>query len=214
MNNNNSSENLHIVCTSQVHTCGLTSDKQIDSVSDSLSASANYLRKLVLGDTKKPSTPEPSSDSENGDNPSKNGPDSTVSVHADSTFRDTLIGFTEYDSRDVNTEAYKAKRQAYDEVRQMYPDIDNLIRDEKVKALKSIRQVGFKYYSIQVTAFIKKDGLTRTVCSKSHHRLEMPSREYLEEILQKTFKGTLRPADKENSKGRADEDAAGGPPDA
>lgn len=209
MENNNSTNNIHIMCTQQVHTCGLTSDKQIESVSGSLSASANYLRKLVLGDTKKPpeikedQKPDDSQDgnSDNNnqkDSPPKTGPDSTVSVHADCSFGDALIGFTEFDSKDVDTDAYKAKRQAYENVRQIYPDVDSLIRDEKVKALKALRQVGFKYYTIQVTAFIKKDGLTRTVCSRSHHRLEMPSEEYLKDILQKTFKGVIRSKGSEN----------------
>lgn len=204
MENNNSSPTIHIMCTQQVHTCGLTSDKQIESVSGSLSASANYLRKLVLGNTKKPPEPEvvevedqtevdqTKDPNDPKDPPPKKGPDSTVSVHADCSFSDALIGFTDFDSKDVDTDAYKAKRQAYEDVRQTYPDVDNLIRDEKVKALKALKQVGFRYYTIQVTAFIKKDGLTRTVCSKSHHRLEMPSEEYLKDILQKTFNGIIR----------------------
>jgi hypothetical protein len=42
-------QTIHIMCTSQVHSCSNISDSQIRSVSESLSASANYLRKLVEG---------------------------------------------------------------------------------------------------------------------------------------------------------------------
>jgi hypothetical protein len=170
------------------------SEKQIESVSQSLSASANYFRKLVEGDTKA-STPQ----NDEKKTTSNSTEQTTVTVHADATFKDILIGFTEYDSKDVDTEAYSVKRAAYDSVRQKYPKLDDLIRDEKVKALKELKTVGFKYYTINVTAFIVKDGLTRTVCSKSHHRLERPSKDYLEKILVDTFKGSIRPEDKNTS---------------
>jgi hypothetical protein len=185
---------FHIACTSQVHTCSNFSEKQIESVSQSLSASANYFRKLVEGDTKA-STPQ----NDEKKTTSNSTEQTTVTVHADATFKDILIGFTEYDSKDVDTEAYSVKRAAYDSVRQKYPKLDDLIRDEKVKALKELKTVGFKYYTINVTAFIVKDGLTRTVCSKSHHRLERPSKDYLERILVDTFKGSIRPEDKNTS---------------
>jgi hypothetical protein len=185
---------FHIACTSQVHTCSNFSEKQIESVSQSLSASANYFRKLVEGDTKA-STPQ----NDEKKTTSNSTEQTTVTVHADATFKDILIGFTEYDSKDVDTEAYSVKRAAYDSVRQKYPKLDDLIRDEKVKALKELKTVGFKYYTINVTAFIVKDGLTRTVCSKSHHRLERPSKDYLEKILTDTFKGSIRPEDKNTS---------------
>jgi hypothetical protein len=185
---------FHIACTSQVHTCSNFSEKQIESVSQSLSASANYFRKLVEGDTKA-STPQ----NDEKKTTSNSTEQTTVTVHADASFKDILIGFTEYDSKDVDTEAYSVKRAAYDSVRQKYPKLDNLIRDEKVKALKELKTVGFKYYTINVTAFIVKDGLTRTVCSKSHHRLERPSKDYLEKILVDTFKGSIRPEDKNTS---------------
>jgi hypothetical protein len=189
--NNSTQEKIHIVCTSQAHTCGQTTDKQLDAISGSLSASANYLRKLVLGDTKESSSPESSEENPKVNDEQKSK--STISCHADTTFKDALIGFTEYDSKDVDTSAYSVKRKAYDEVRKAYPDVDDLIRDEKIKALKELREVGFKYYSIRVTAFVVKDGLTKTVSSKSHHRLEKPSQEYLEDILKNIFKGELRP---------------------
>jgi hypothetical protein len=185
---------FHIACTSQVHTCSNFSEKQIESVSQSLSASANYFRKLVEGDTKA-STPQ----NDEKKTTSSSTEQTTVTVHADASFKDILIGFTEYDSKDVDTEAYSVKRAAYDSVRQKYPKLDDLIRDEKVKALKELKTVGFKYYTINVTAFIVKDGLTRTVCSKSHHRLERPSKDYLEKILTDTFKGSIRPEDKNTS---------------
>jgi hypothetical protein len=185
---------FHIACTSQVHTCSNFSEKQIESVSQSLSASANYFRKLVEGDTKA-STPQ----NDEKKVTSNSTEQTTVTVHADASFKDILIGFTEYDSKDVDTEAYSVKRAAYDSVRQKYPKLDDLIRDEKVKALKELKTVGFKYYTINVTAFIVKDGLTRTVCSKSHHRLERPSKDYLEKILVDTFKGSIRPEDKNTS---------------
>jgi hypothetical protein len=184
---------LHIICTSQVHTCSNFSDKQIESVSQSLSASANYLRKLVEGDTKKSASEEANVPKE-----AMQAEDTTVSVHADASYKDTLVGFTLFDSRDVDTASYSVKRQAYDNVRKKYPDVDNLIRDEKVKALKELKSVGFRYYSITVTALIVKDGLTRKVHSKSHHRLEKPSKEYLEMILADTFNGRVRDDSKKN----------------
>lgn len=116
----------------------------------------------------------------------------TVSVHADSSYSDALVGFTEYDSKEVDTDAYSVKRQAYDNVRQRYPNVDDLIRDEKVQALKELKAVGFRYYSIRVTAFVKKDGETKAVRSKTHHRLERPSKQYLQSILAGTFKGSIR----------------------
>ena len=186
---------LHIVCTSQAHTCSNFSEKQINSVSESLTASANYLRKLVEGD-KKPST---QTKSEKIDTDVKTEY-STISVHADASYEDVLKGLTSYDSKDVDTDAYLSKRLAYDQIRQKYPDLDDLVRDEKVRALKELKSVGFKYYSIQVTAFVIKDGLTNTVCSKSHHRLERPSKEYLSSILRNTFKGTIR-VEEENTSG-------------
>lgn len=212
--NNNDPNKIHIMCTAQVHTCGMTTDKQIESVSESLSASANYLRKLVLGDTKESTSTKDEPEKTVSPNGTKSGLKSTISSHADTSFREALIGFTEFDSKDVDTAAYSVKRQAYDSVRQNYPDLDNLIRDEKVKALKEIRQVGFRYYTIQVTAFVEKDGLTRTVSSKSHHRLEMPSQEYLDNILTKTFGGILRSENKESSQSQSVDSAAGGLPDA
>lgn len=189
---NNEPKLIHIVCTAQVHTCGMTSDKQIQSVSESLSASANYLRKLVLGDTQESTPVQNNSELTKLLSSDDHWPKSTISSHADTSFHDALVGFTEFDSREVDTAAYSVKRQAYDLVRQKYPNLDDLIRDEKVKALKELRQVGFRYYTIQVTAFVEKDGLTRTVSSKSHHRLEIPSKEYLNDILVNVFKGVLR----------------------
>lgn len=199
------SKTIHIACTCQVHTCSNFSEKQIDSVSQSLSASANYLRKLVEGDTSssapKQEQKETSSSTER----------TTVTVHADATYKDVLVGLTEYDSKDVDTEAYSVKRAAYDRVRQKYPELDDLVRDEKVKALKELKAVGFKYYTINVTAFVKKDGLTRTVCSKAHHRLEKPSKDYLEQLLVETFKGTIR-VEAENTSGPTDDTAGDGSP--
>ena len=170
---------LHIMCTSQVHTCSNISDSQINSVSESLSASANYLKKLVEGKSDTSSIPIKKEMREEKDKKEI----STISVHADSSYGDILLGLTTYDSKDIDTNAYSIKRQAYDTVRQKYPDLDDLIRDDKIKAMKELRSVGFKYYSIQVIAFVQIDGMTQTVSSKSHHRLERPSKEYLEFIL-------------------------------
>lgn len=189
------SQSIHVVCTNQVHSCSNISDSQINSVSESLSASANYLKKLVEGKSNTSS----SSQKEEVKEEKVNTEASTVSVHADSSYGDVLKGFTTYDSRDIDTDAYSVKRQAYDAVRQKYPKLDDLIRDEKIKAMKELRSVGFKYYSIQVIAFVEVDGMTKTVSSKSHHRLERPSKEYLESILKDTFKGTVKVEDKKTS---------------
>lgn len=188
-------QTIHVMCTSQVHSCSNISDSQINAVSESLSASANYLRKLVEGTDNTSS----SSKKEEVKKEEVYTEASTVSVHADSSYGDVLKGFTTYDSKNIDTDAYSVKRQAYDAVRQKYPDLDNLIRDEKIQAMKELRSVGFKYYSIQVIAFVEIDGMTKTVSSKSHHRLERPSKEYLESILKDTFKGTVRVEDKETS---------------
>lgn len=192
-------QTIHVMCTSQVHSCSNISDSQINSVSESLSASANYLRKLVEGTSNTSST----SKEEVVKEEKVKTESSTVSVHADSSYSDVLKGFTTYDSRDIDSEAYSVKRQAYDTVRQKYPDLDDLIRDEKIKAMKELRSVGFKYYSIQVIAFVEVDGMTKTVSSKSHHRLERPSKEYLESILKDTFMGTVRVEDKGTSRALA-----------
>lgn len=178
---------IHMMCTSQVHTCSNISDSQINSVSESLSASANYLKKLVEGKSSTSSIPKREIKEEKDKKET-----STVSIHADSSYGDVLIGLTTYDSKDIDTSAYSIKRQAYDAVRQKYPNLDDLIRDEKIKAMKELRSVGFKYYSIQVIAFVQIDGMTKTVSSKSHHRLERPSKEYLESILKDIFKGEVR----------------------
>jgi hypothetical protein len=177
-------------------------------VSESLSASANYLRKLVEGTGNTSST----SEKEKVNEEKVHTEASTVSVHADASYSDVLKGFTTYDSKDIDTDAYSVKRQAYDAVRQKYPNLDDLIRDEKVQAMKELRSVGFRYYSIQVIAFVEIDGMTKTVSSKSHHRLERPSKDYLESILKDTFKGTIRVEANETS--RALKDAFGdGSPD-
>lgn len=186
---------IHVMCTSQVHSCSNISDSQINAVSESLSASANYLRKLVEGNSNTSSTPTNEKTSEDKVHTEA----STVSVHADASYGNVLKGLTAYDSRNIDTDAYSVKRQAYDAVRQKYPNLDNLIRDEKIQAMKELRSVGFKYYSIQVIAFVEIDGMTKTVSSKSHHRLERPSKEYLETILKDTFKGTVRVEDKTTS---------------
>lgn len=200
-------QKIHVMCTSQVHSCSNISDSQINSVSESLSASANYLRKLVEGKGNTSS----SSKKEKVKEEKVNTEASTVSVHADSSYSDVLKGFTTYDSKDIDTDAYSVKRQAYDTVRQKYPDLDNLIRDEKIKAMKELRSVGFRYYSIQVIAFVEIDGMTKTVSSKSHHRLERPSKDYLESILKDTFKGTIRLEDKETSRASVDTAGDGSP---
>lgn len=200
-------QKIHIMCTSQVHSCSNISDSQINSVSESLSASANYLRKLVEGNSNTSS----SSKEEEVKVEKVATEASTVSVHADSSYSDVLKGFTTYDSKDIDTDAYSVKRQAYDSVRQKYPELDDLIRDEKIKAMKELRSVGFKYYSIQVIAFVEIDGLTKTVSSKSHHRLERPSKEYLESILKDTFKGTVRVEDYETSRASVDTAGDGSP---
>lgn len=180
---------IHVACTSQVHTCSNISDSQINSVSESLTASANYLRKLVEGQRSTASSPKMDSQT----NTCLKGETTTVSVHADATYESVLKGFTLYDSKDIDTEAYLVKRQAYDEVRKRYPQkIDNLTRDQKVKALTELKRVGFRYYSIRVVAFVEIDGMTRMVSSKSHHRLERPAKDYLERILTDTFQGILR----------------------
>lgn len=202
-------QKIHVMCTSQVHSCSNISDSQINSVSESLSASANYLRKLVEGKGNTSS----SSKKEEVKEEKVNTEASTVSVHADSSYSDVLKGFTTYDSRDIDTDAYSVKRQAYDMVRQKYPNLDDLIRDEKIKAMKELRSVGFKYYSIQVIAFVEIDGMTKTVSSKSHHRLERPSKDYLESILKDTFKGTVRVEDKETSRTSVDTVGDGSPAD-
>lgn len=200
-------QTIHVMCTSQVHSCSNISDSQINSVSESLSASANYLRKLVEGTGNSSS----SSKKEEVKKEEVHTEASTVSVHADSSYDDILKGFTTYDSKNIDTEAYSVKRQAYDAVRQKYPDLDDLIRDEKIKAMKELRSVGFKYYSIQVIAFVEIDGMTKTVSSKSHHRLERPSKEYLESILKDTFKGTVRVEDKRTSNTSGEASGNGSP---
>lgn len=200
-------QTIHVMCTSQAHSCSNISDSQINSVSESLSASANYLKKLVEGKGNSSS----SSKKEEVKEEKVKTEASTVSVHADSSYSDVLKGFTTYDSRDIDTAAYSVKRQAYDTVRQKYPDLDDLIRDEKIQAMKELRSVGFKYYSIQVIAFVEVDGMTRTVSSKSHHRLERPSKEYLEKILEDTFKGTVRVEAKETSRASVDTAGDGSP---
>jgi hypothetical protein len=172
-------------------------------VSESLSASANYLRKLVEGKDNTSSSSKKNKVKEEKAHTEA----STVSVHADASYSDVLKGFTTYDSKNIDTDAYSVKRQAYDAVRQKYPNLDDLIRDEKIKAMKELRSVGFRYYSIQVIAFVEIDGMTKTVSSKSHHRLERPSRDYLESILKDTFKGTIRVEANETS--RTSEDASG-----
>lgn len=202
-----STQTIHVVCTSQVHTCSNISESQINSVSESLSASANYLRKLVEGSRNTSSRSEEDKVKEEKVNTEA----STVSVHADSSYDDVLKGFTTYDSKDIDTDAYSVKRQAYDAVRQKYPSLDDLIRDDKVKAMKELRSVGFKYYSIQVIAFVNIDGMTKTVSSKSHHRLERPSKEYLESILRNTFKGTVRVEEIETSRTSVDTAGDGSP---
>lgn len=200
-------QKIHVMCTSQVHSCSNISDSQINSVSESLSASANYLKKLVEGKSNTSS----SSKKEEVKEENAQNETSTVSVHADSSYDDVLKGFTTYDSKDIDTEAYSVKHQAYDTVRQKYPDLDNLIRDEKIKAMKELRSVGFKYYSIQVIAFVEIDGMTKTVSSKSHHRLERPSKDYLESILRDTFKGSIRVEDKKTSRTSVDTAGDGSP---
>jgi len=181
-------QKIHVMCTSQVHTCSNISDSQINSVSESLSASANYLKKLVEGKGNTSSIPNNKEMKEGKDKKEI----STISVHADSSYGDVLKGLTTYDSKDIDTDTYSIKRQAYDTVRQKYPNLDDLIRDEKIKAMKELRSVGFKYYSIQVITFVQIDGMTQTVSSKSHHRLERPSKEYLESILKDIFNGEIR----------------------
>lgn len=199
---------LHIICTSQVHTCSNISDSQIESVSESLTASANYLRKLVEG---KGDTSSVSPKEEQVKEDKARTEASTVTVHADASYADVFKGLNTYDSKDIDTSTYSVKRQAYNAVRQKYPDLDNLIRDEKIKAMKELRSVGFRYYSIQVIAFVVIDGMTKTVSSKSHHRLERPSKEYLETILKDTFKGTIRVEDKETSRTSVDTAGDGSP---
>lgn len=198
--------NLHVMCTCQVHSCSNISESQINSVSESLSASANYLKKLVEGKGNTSSAPKVQKASD----PVKTEA-STVSVHADASYADILKGFTAYDAKDVDTDAYSVKRQAYDAVRQKYPNLDDLIRDEKIKAMKELRSAGFRYYSIQVVAFAVVDGMTKTVSSKSHHRLERPSKEYLESILKDIFKGTIRPEESETSRTSVDTAGDGSP---
>lgn len=185
-------QTIHVMCTCQVHSCSKISDSQIDSVSESLSASANYLRKLVEGQSNTPSIKEQKIVEVKDDVKTE---DSTISVHADSSYDNILKGFTIYDSKEVDTPDYKVKREHYDLVRQNYPNLDNLIRDDKIKAMKELKSVGFRYYSIQVTAFVEIDGMTRPVKSKSHHRLKRPSKDYLKSILEDTFKGSIRKED-------------------
>lgn len=180
---------LHITCTSQLHKCFSVSDEQIKSVSNSLSASANYLRKLVEGEKKSSANPE----SDEKKNKAKKTEHTTVTVHADASYKDILVGFTSYDAKEPDTPSYLSRRRIFDEVRSKYPNLDDLLRDEKVQALKELKNASFDYYTIQVTAFVERDGLTKAVCSKSHHRLEKPNKEYLESILKTIFKGTIRP---------------------
>jgi len=183
--------NYHIMCSCQLHTPGIVSEKQIESVSQSLSASANKLRKMVEGVK------------DNSNNPPEykyTGEKSTFAVHGDASYADILAGLTRYDSSNVDTPDYKIKSDTYNEVAQKYPqgNFDKMLRDEKVQALKELSAVGFKYYSIRVTVFVEKDGLTQPVYSKAHHRLQKPSVDYLKEVLTTYFKAVIRPdSDKE-----------------
>lgn len=199
---------MHAICTCQVHTCSNFSDKQIESVSQSLSASANYLKKLVEGSSK-PS--KSNSTQKNNSTAAQPTEKSTVTVHADVSYGNALIGFTAYDSREIDTEAYTIKRRIYDSVAEKYPNLDDLVRDEKVKALRELKSVGFKYYTIKVTLFYVKDGLTLTIDSKDHHRLERPSKEYLESLLTDTFKGKIRTEPQKDSEPSVDTSGSGLP---
>lgn len=207
MSTSDKSSNIRIMVTSQVHVCGKTTEKQINSVSQSLSASANFLRKLVEGGTQKSVSVEttPAEVSK--------GTRSTISFHAETSFGNALIGFTQFDSGSIDTDTYKSKRQAYEVIRQKYPNMDDLPRDEKVQALRELKSVGFRYHTIQVTAFVKKDGLTRTVSSKKHHRLESPPLEYLKSILTEQFKGSLILKQEETAKDHTVENAVDGSTD-
>lgn len=187
---------IHVTCVSQKHTSSNVSEKQIASASIELSPSAAYLKKLVEGISKGEDENDDSGKAVQSDsNTSQNTEsieNSTVAVHADASYEDVLIGLSEYDSKDVDTHTYSAKREAYDNVRKRYPSLDTLVREEKIKALKELKSVGFTYYTTKVKVFIKKDGLTYEISSKSHHSLEKPSIERLQFILQSTFNGTLR----------------------
>lgn len=191
----NEPQELNIVVTAQCHNVANIEDNQIESVSNSLSASANYLRKLVEGESKtteKGISPSQSVVPESLTDSMETREKSTIAVKAIASYRDVLIGLTEFDKGNVDTPNYVIKKSTYESVLNKYPKkFEGMLRDEKVKALSELKAVGFKYYSIKVTVFLKKDGLTERIFSKAHHRLEKVGLDYLEHIATDTFKATL-----------------------
>lgn len=191
---------VHLVATVQTRAVGQTSDKSLNSLAQSLTPSAAAFKAAAIAaGYLKPDDPKdnPDQDSENA-----NAEKSTIAVHGDAEAEDVIQGFCKFDSANADTEAYIAKRAAYDEVRGKYPsDLKNMLRDNKVKALKDINRVGFNYYAVKIEAFTEVEGGSKVIKSKTHHRMEKMSRASLQRILKDVFNAEIRP---EVTKGKSE----------
>lgn len=143
--------------TIQKQNFGVYSDEQIKSASESLTASASHLAKMLKkrAGLTEDQIPENADD---GGNKDKDKPKSTQTYHFSIGAKDAVELLNTID-RVEDTEDFTKKFQRYLGVKKMYPgSISQLPLNMKKEAMSALTAVGFTGYSYQVSIRFSESG--------------------------------------------------------
>lgn len=163
----------------QLENNGKTTEDRLNSISQSLVASANALKKRLEALEQSSGNPNDSRDQNND-----NGIRSTDTYHFEISPEKAIAALQAID-RVGNTEAYNLHMSKLEQVRDSIGcDPKDLPLDQKVEAFKKLNQVGFMSYSYQVSIRVPQPNSSDVfIRSKKHHRMESLSENSAKAIL-------------------------------
>lgn len=163
----------------QLENNGKTTEDRLNSISQSLVASANALKKRLEALEQSSGNPNDSRDQNND-----SGIRSTDTYHFEISPEKAIAALQAID-RVGNTEAYNLHMSKLEQVRDSIGcDPKDLPLDQKVEAFKKLNQVGFMSYSYQVSIRVPQPNSSDVfIRSKKHHRMESLSENSAKAIL-------------------------------
>jgi hypothetical protein len=163
----------------QLENNGKTTEDRLNSISQSMVASANALRKQLEALEQSTGNPKDSGDQNNDNNVR-----STDTYHFEIQPEKAIAALQAID-RVGNTEAYNLHMSKLNQVRDSIGcDPKDLPLDRKVEAFKKLNLVGFMSYSYQVSIRVPQPNNSDVfIRSKKHHRMESLSEKSAKAIL-------------------------------
>lgn len=178
----------------QLENNGKTTEDRLNSISQSMVASANALKKQL-------EALEQSTVDSSGQQQSDNSTRSTDTYHFEIQPEKAIAALQAID-RVGNTEAYELHMSKLNQVRDSIGcDPKDLPLDRKVEAFKKLNQVGFMSYSYQVSIRVPVPNSSDVfIRSKKHHRMESLSEKSAKAILDAYVSKWLETENKPESK--------------